>query len=156
MPDEGLLEAPETEDVDLGTESTEGTEESTAEGTETQTETQTQTRDDSAPVISDANGQLKLSETARAELDKIKAENPRLAREMRAALFDRQALLAKVPGGVKEALATIEAYEAEGEERQRLWVLDVSVYPPRNHYAQRAGNRRIPVMVLPPARVPTG
>ncbi len=50
----------------------------------------------------------------------------------------------------------MEAYEAEGEERQRLWVLDVSVYPPRNHYAQRAGNRRIPVMVLPPARVPTG
>jgi hypothetical protein len=114
MPDEGLLETPETEDVDLGAESTEGAEESTAEGTETQTETQTQTRDDSAPVISDANGQLKLSETARAELDKIKAENPRLAREIRAALFDRKALLTKVPGGVKEALATIEAYEAEG------------------------------------------
>ena len=114
MADEALLETPETEEVDLGTESTEGAEESSAEGTETQTETQTQFRDDSAPVISDANGQLKLSETARAELDKIKAENPRLAREMRAALFDRQALLAKVPGGVKEALATIEAYEAEG------------------------------------------
>ena len=45
----------------------------------------------------------------------------------------------------------MEAYEAEGEERQRLWELDVSVYPPRNHYAQRAGNRRIPVMVLEPA-----
>ena len=29
----------------------------------------------------------------------------------------------------------MEAYEAEGEERQRLWELDVSVYPPRNHYA---------------------
>jgi hypothetical protein len=114
MADEVLLETPETEDVDLGTESTEGAEESTAEGTETQTTETTQTRDDSAPVISDSNGQLKLSETARAELDKIKAENPRLAREMRAALFDRQALLAKVPGGVKEALATIEAYEAEG------------------------------------------
>ena len=114
MPDEALLETPETEDVDLGAESTEGAEESSAEGTETQTESQTQTRDDSAPVISDANGQLKLSETARAELDKIKADNPRLAREMRAALFDRQTLLAKVPGGVKEALATIEAYEAEG------------------------------------------
>ena len=42
----------------------------------------------------------------------------------------------------------MEAYEAEGDERQRLWELDVSVYPPRNHYAQRAGNRRIPVMVL--------
>ena len=114
MADEALLETPEVEDVDLGAESTEGTEDSSAEGTETQTESQTQTRDDTAPVISDANGQLKLSETARAELDKIKAENPRLAREMRAALFDRQALLAKVPGGVKEALATIEAYEAEG------------------------------------------
>ncbi len=114
MPDEGLLEAPETEDVDLGTESTDAeTNDASTETTDTQAET-TQTRDDSAPVISDANGQLKLSETARAELDKIKAENPRLAREMRAALFDRQALLAKVPGGVKEALATIEAYEAEG------------------------------------------
>ncbi len=50
----------------------------------------------------------------------------------------------------------MEAYEAEGEERQRLWELDVSVYPPRNHYAQRAGNRRIPVMVLQPAPKPTG
>ena len=50
----------------------------------------------------------------------------------------------------------MEAYEAEGEERQRLWELDVSVYPPRNHYAQRAGNRRIPVMVLQPAPAPTG
>ena len=50
----------------------------------------------------------------------------------------------------------MEAYEAEGEERQRLWELDVSVYPPRNHYAQRAGHRRIPVMVLQPAPMPTG
>jgi deazaflavin-dependent oxidoreductase (nitroreductase family) len=44
----------------------------------------------------------------------------------------------------------MDAYEAEGEERQRLWDLDVAVYPARNHYAQRAGNRRIPVMVLSP------
>lgn len=44
----------------------------------------------------------------------------------------------------------MEAYEAEGEERERLWELDVSVYPPRNHYARRAGDRRIPVMVLQP------
>jgi deazaflavin-dependent oxidoreductase (nitroreductase family) len=42
----------------------------------------------------------------------------------------------------------MEAYEAEGDERQRLWELDVSVYPPRNHYARRAEIRRIPVMVL--------
>jgi deazaflavin-dependent oxidoreductase (nitroreductase family) len=45
----------------------------------------------------------------------------------------------------------MEAYEAEGDERQRLWELDLSVYPPRSRYAQRAGNRRIPVMVLRPA-----
>jgi hypothetical protein len=44
----------------------------------------------------------------------------------------------------------METYEAKGEERQKLWELDVAVYPPRNHYAQRAGNRRIPVMVLRP------
>lgn len=46
----------------------------------------------------------------------------------------------------------MEAYEADGDERKRLWELDVSVYPPRNHYAQRAGDRRIPVMVLQPLR----
>jgi deazaflavin-dependent oxidoreductase (nitroreductase family) len=45
----------------------------------------------------------------------------------------------------------MEAYEADGDERERLWELDVSVYPPRNHYARRAGDRRIPVMVLRPA-----
>ncbi|HEY8619650.1 MAG TPA: nitroreductase/quinone reductase family protein [Dermatophilaceae bacterium] len=46
----------------------------------------------------------------------------------------------------------MEAYEAQGQERQRLWELDASVYPPRNQYARRAGDRRIPVMVLQPAR----
>lgn len=45
----------------------------------------------------------------------------------------------------------MEAYESDGEERERLWELDVSVYPPRNQYARRAGSRRIPVMVLQPA-----
>jgi deazaflavin-dependent oxidoreductase (nitroreductase family) len=38
----------------------------------------------------------------------------------------------------------MDAYEADGEERERLWELDVSVYPARNHYARRAGDRRIP------------
>jgi deazaflavin-dependent oxidoreductase (nitroreductase family) len=45
----------------------------------------------------------------------------------------------------------MEAYEADGEERERLWDLDASVYPARRHYAERAGDRRIPVMVLRPA-----
>src|ERR1700728_703105 len=50
----------------------------------------------------------------------------------------------------------MDAYEAAGDERERLWDLDVSVYPPRNHYAQRAAHRRIPVMVLQPVPTPTG
>lgn len=42
----------------------------------------------------------------------------------------------------------MEAYEAEGEERERLWALDCSVYPTRRYYAARSGGRQIPVMVL--------
>lgn len=45
----------------------------------------------------------------------------------------------------------MEAYEADGEERERLWELDVSAYPARSSYARRARDRRIPVMVLQPA-----
>jgi deazaflavin-dependent oxidoreductase (nitroreductase family) len=45
----------------------------------------------------------------------------------------------------------MEAYEADGEERERLWESDIAVYPPRNHFARRAGDRRTPVMVLQPA-----
>ena len=44
----------------------------------------------------------------------------------------------------------MRAYEAEGEERERLWQLDATVYPPRAKYAARAPGRRIPVMVLEP------
>lgn len=113
-PEEALLDAPEIDAVDTDVQVDDSAIDSTATDDSTQADTDVQTQDDTAPVISDANGQLKLSDKARAELDRIKAENPKLAREMRAALFDRQTLLAKVPGGVKEALATIEAYEAEG------------------------------------------
>ncbi len=49
----------------------------------------------------------------------------------------------------------MEAYEAEDDERERLWEMDVAVYPPRNDYARRAGDRRIPVMVLQPAPAAT-
>ena len=113
MAEEALLDAPVDAAVD-DTQVDDSAVDTTATDDSTQTQETTQTQDDTAPVISDANGQLRLSEKARAELDRIKAENPKLAREMRAALFDRQTLLSKVPGGVKEALATIEAYEAEG------------------------------------------
>ena len=46
----------------------------------------------------------------------------------------------------------MEVYEAGGQERQRVWELDASVYPPRIQYARREGDGRIPVMVLQPAR----
>ena len=46
----------------------------------------------------------------------------------------------------------MEAYEAEGEERERLWALDCSVHPARRHDAVRAGWRRIPVVVVHPVR----
>jgi deazaflavin-dependent oxidoreductase (nitroreductase family) len=44
----------------------------------------------------------------------------------------------------------MRAYEAEGTERQRLWELDLTVYPTRARYAQWAAHRPIPVMVLEP------
>jgi deazaflavin-dependent oxidoreductase (nitroreductase family) len=44
----------------------------------------------------------------------------------------------------------MRAYEAEGAERQRLWELNLTVYPTWASYAQWAAHRRIPVMVLEP------
>jgi deazaflavin-dependent oxidoreductase (nitroreductase family) len=43
------------------------------------------------------------------------------------------------------------AREAEGEERERLWAKAVDFYAGYDAYQQRAGNRRIPVVVLEPA-----
>ena len=42
------------------------------------------------------------------------------------------------------------AREAEGGERERLWRLGLAVYPGWADYERRAGERRIPVMVLSP------
>jgi deazaflavin-dependent oxidoreductase (nitroreductase family) len=44
----------------------------------------------------------------------------------------------------------VQAHEAIGEERERLWQLDLKVYPGRAAYERRAAHRRIPVMVLAP------
>ena len=44
------------------------------------------------------------------------------------------------------------AREAEGDERSRLWQLAADYYPGYDTYQERAGGRRIPVMVLEPAR----
>jgi deazaflavin-dependent oxidoreductase (nitroreductase family) len=47
---------------------------------------------------------------------------------------------------------TYVAHEAEGVERARLWSMAVDYYPGYAVYAQRAGVRRIPVVVLSPER----
>ncbi len=46
--------------------------------------------------------------------------------------------------------AVYVAHEAKGAERARLWAMAVDYYPGYAVYAQRAGARRIPVMVLSP------
>ncbi|MFC7446445.1 nitroreductase family deazaflavin-dependent oxidoreductase [Rhodococcus daqingensis] len=45
---------------------------------------------------------------------------------------------------------TVRAYEAEGDERERLWQKGLDVYPGWAGYERRATDRRIPVMVLEP------
>lgn len=43
------------------------------------------------------------------------------------------------------------AREADGEERERLWNLAVEYYPGFATYQERAGERRIPVVICSPA-----
>ena len=40
------------------------------------------------------------------------------------------------------------AHEAESPDRERLWKLAMSAYPTYDRYQERAGRRRIPVVVL--------
>lgn len=44
----------------------------------------------------------------------------------------------------------VEAREAEGEERERIWKRGLEIYPGWSGYERRAANRRIPVFVLSP------
>jgi deazaflavin-dependent oxidoreductase (nitroreductase family) len=52
-------------------------------------------------------------------------------------------------GGASERYA---GREAEGEERERLWRAACTLYPGYARYQERAGDRRIPVMVFSPSR----
>src|SRR5262245_64637587 len=45
---------------------------------------------------------------------------------------------------------TYRAHEAEGEERTRIWDLATSFYPGFAGYQERAGDRRIPVVLCVP------
>ncbi len=44
----------------------------------------------------------------------------------------------------------VSARDAEGEERADLWRQLAEIYPPYDDYQARAGDRRIPVVVLQP------
>ena len=44
----------------------------------------------------------------------------------------------------------VRAYEAEGDERDRLWKKGLEIYPGFADYEQRVTGRHIPVMVLSP------
>jgi deazaflavin-dependent oxidoreductase (nitroreductase family) len=46
----------------------------------------------------------------------------------------------------------VRAYEAEGEEKERLWRLALETYPGFTDYEKRLGERSIPIMVLAPRR----
>ena len=48
--------------------------------------------------------------------------------------------------------APYRAHEAQGDERTRLWSLANELYPGYDTYQGRAGERRIPVLVLEPAQ----
>ena len=41
-----------------------------------------------------------------------------------------------------------KARVAEGDERAQLWTMMAEIYPPYDEYQERAGDRRIPVVVL--------
>ncbi len=51
---------------------------------------------------------------------------------------------------VNRRVTTCIARETEGEEHEQYWQLAVSYYVGYEAYRQRAGNRKIPVMVLEP------
>ena len=54
---------------------------------------------------------------------------------------------------VRGVASAVLAYEAQGEERDRLWRRGLEFYPAWVGYERRAANRRIPVMVLTPSDV---
>ena len=51
---------------------------------------------------------------------------------------------------VASAKMRAKARIAEGEERESLWAQLAEVYPPYDEYQERAGDRKIPVVVLEP------
>jgi len=118
MPEDttAVLDAPELEaevndlEADLdssGDTAVEDSPESSEQTEETQDE----------PSIIEADGKLKLSGKALETLNKLKAENPKQAREFRAALFDAATLKKEFPEGIREAVQL----KQELEELQKFY-----------------------------------
>lgn len=118
-----VLDAPELEAEETETEGGESSQE-TSEGESTESTEQTEAQDE--PSIIEADGKLKLSGKALETLNKLKAENPKQAREFRAALFDAATLRKEFPDGIREAvqlkqeLEDIGGMEAVGTMRGEL------------------------------------
>lgn len=101
------LEAEETE-IEGGDQSQESSQGESTESTEQQVETQ-----DEPPVI-EKDGKFVLSAKALETLNKLKAENPRQAKDFRAALFDAATLRKEFPDGIREAVALKQELEEIG------------------------------------------
>lgn len=56
----------------------------------------------------------------------------------------------EVEATVQGVAHRVRAYEAKGEERERLWLKGVEIYPGFTNYQQRSSGQYIPVMVLSP------
>lgn len=108
-----VLDAPELEAEEI--EGGEGESSESAETSESSesSQQQTETQDDEPSVI-EADGKLKLSAKALETLTKLKAENPRQAKEFRAALFDAATLRKEFPEGIREAVALKQELEEIG------------------------------------------
>jgi hypothetical protein len=105
-----LLDAPEVEaeEIEGGEETQESIESPESQESTEQTEAQDE------PSIIEADGKLKLSGKALETLTKLKAENPKQAREFRAALFDAATLKKEFPEGIREAVALKQELEEIG------------------------------------------
>lgn len=106
-----VLDAPGLEAEEIETEGGEGSQESSEEESRESTQ-QDETQDE--PSIVEADGKLKLSGKALETLNKLKAENPRQAKEFRAALFDAATLRKEFPEGIREAVALKQELEEIG------------------------------------------
>lgn len=107
-----VLDAPELEAEEI--EGGEGESQESSESSESQEGSEQQTETQDEPSIIEADGKLKLSGKALETLTKLKAENPRQAKEFRAALFDAATLRKEFLGGIREAVALKQELEEIG------------------------------------------